>query len=114
LLEIARRNGQPLPAHTAGELADLYRFRDLSHFVQVWLLTTNCLRTAQDFRQVVVDYAGEAAGHGAVYLEGIFSPCERVRRGVGWDELFEGYTDGAAEAYERHGMIVKLTPGPAP
>ena len=69
LLAIARRNGQPLPATTAEELAELYRFRDLSHFVEVWLLTTNCLRTAQDFRQVVVDYAGEAAGHGAVYLE---------------------------------------------
>jgi aminodeoxyfutalosine deaminase len=81
LLEIARRNGQPLPADTAEGLADLYRFRDLSHFVEVWLLTTNCLRTAQDFRQVVVDYAGEAAGHGAVYLEGIFSPWFAKLRG---------------------------------
>jgi aminodeoxyfutalosine deaminase len=76
---------------------------------QVWLLTTRCLRTDADFRQVVVDYAGEAAGFGAVYVEGTFSPGERVIRGVGWDEIFTGYTEGAVEAFERHGVVVRLT-----
>jgi len=110
LLEIARRNNQPLPADAVEGLTALYEFTDLAHFVHVWLLTTGCLRTATDFRQVVVDYAGEAAGFGAVYLEGIFSPGERVKRGVDWDELFTGYTEGAVEAYERHGVTVRLTP----
>jgi aminodeoxyfutalosine deaminase len=110
LLRIADRNGVPLPADTVEGLAALYAFRDFSHFIEVWLMTTNCLRTADDFRQVVVDYAAEAAAHGAVYLEGIFSPCERVQRGVSWDELFTGYTEGAVEAYERHGVLVRLTP----
>lgn len=110
LLAIAQRNEQPLPADTVEGLTALYEFTDLAHFVNVWLLTTNALRTAMDFRQVVVDYAAEAAGFGAVYLEGIFSPGERIKRGVGWDEIFTGYTDGAAEAFERHGVIVRLTP----
>jgi aminodeoxyfutalosine deaminase len=110
LLEIARRNDYPLPADTVEGLADLYRFRDFRHFVEVWVLTTNALRTAADFRQMVVDYAAEAAGHGAVYVEGIFSPAERVRRGVAWEEIFEGVCDGAEEARERHGVEVRLTP----
>jgi aminodeoxyfutalosine deaminase len=110
LLDLARRNDQPLPAATVEELAALYRFRDLAHFVEVWILTTNCLRTAADFRQVVVDYAAEAAACGAVYVEGIFSPGERVQRGISWDEIFTGYTEGAAEAFDRHGVIVRLTP----
>jgi aminodeoxyfutalosine deaminase len=58
----------------------------------------------------VTDYAGEAASHGAVYLEGIFSPAERVVRGVDWDEIFSGYCEGAQEARERHGVEVRLTP----
>jgi len=74
------------------------------------VLTTNALRTEADFRQVVTDYAAEAASHGAVYVEGIFSPAERVRRGVGWDEIFSGYCDGAEEARELHGIEVRLTP----
>lgn len=110
LLAIARRNRQPLPADTVEGLQELYEFTDFDDFIRVWLLTTNCLRTADDFRQVVVDYAAEAASFGAVYLEGIFGPAERVRRGVGWDEIFTGYTDGAQAAYEQHGVTVRLTP----
>ena len=110
LLEIARRNDYALPADTAEGLATLYEFRDFAHFIDVWVLTTNALQTEADFRQVVVDYAAEAASHGAVYVEGIFSPAERVRRGVSWDEVYSGYRDGAQEARELHGVEVALTP----
>jgi aminodeoxyfutalosine deaminase len=110
LLQIARRNGVTLPATSETELAELYRFTDLAHFVTVWQMTTICLQTRDDFRQILVDYAAEAAGFGAVYLEAIFSPCERVKRGVGWDTMFGGYTDGLVEAQERHGIVVRLTP----
>jgi aminodeoxyfutalosine deaminase len=110
LLQIARRNELPLPADSVEGLAGLYEFRDFAHFLQVWQLTTAALRTARDFRQVVVDYAAEAASHGAVYLEGIFTPAEPVGRGAGWDEVFAGYCDGAREAAERHGVQVRLTP----
>jgi aminodeoxyfutalosine deaminase len=110
LLEIARRNDYALPADTVEGLAALYEFRDFAHFIEVWILTTNALRTAEDFRQVVVDYAEEAAGHGAVYLEAIFSPAERARRGVDWDEMFSGYCDGAQASREEHRVEVRLTP----
>lgn len=110
LLTIARRNGLPLPADTVEGLAQLYEFRDFGHFLEVWTLTTNCLRTAEDFRQVVVDYAAEAAAHAAVYVEGIFSPAERIKTGISWDALFNGYCDGAQQAEEDYGVIVRLTP----
>ena len=106
LRAIAKRNDYALP----DDLESLYRFRDFAHFIEVWILTTNALRTAEDFRQVVADYAGEAASHGAVYLEAIFSPAERVARGVDWDEIFSGYCDGVQEARELHGDEVRLTP----
>ena len=110
LLEIARRDDFALPADTPEGIRDLYRFRDFDHFIEVWILTTNALQTADDFRQVVVDYAAEAARHGAVYIEAIFSPIERTWRGVSWDTLFGGYCDGAQEARELHGVDVLLTP----
>jgi aminodeoxyfutalosine deaminase len=109
LLEIARRNDYALPASTVEGLEALYEFRDFAHFVEVWILTTNALQKEEDFRQVIVDYAAEAASHGAVYVEGIFSPAERARRGVSWDEIYSGFRDGAEEASE-HGVVVELTP----
>ena len=57
LRAVAKRNDYALP----DDLESLYRFRDFAHFIEVWILTTNALRTAEDFRQVVTDYAGEAA-----------------------------------------------------
>src|SRR6266487_1871766 len=80
-------NDYPLPVTTVEELRGLYQFRDFDHFIDVWILVTNALRREADFRQLVVDYAGEAARHGAVYIEGIFSPIERTWRGVHWDEI---------------------------
>jgi aminodeoxyfutalosine deaminase len=110
LLEIATRNGETLPADTVEGLRELYRFRDFDHFIEIWILTTNCLRREADFRQVVVDYAEEAKRHGAVYLEAIFSPIERTWRGVSWDEILTGYCDGAQQARELHGVEIRLTP----
>jgi aminodeoxyfutalosine deaminase len=110
LLDIARRNDYALPADTVEGLASLYEFTDFRHFIDVWVLTTNALQKEADFRQMVVDYAAEAASHGAVYLEGIFSPTERVRRGCAWEEVFEGVCNGAQEAKELHGVEVRLTP----
>jgi len=106
LRAIAKRNDYALPA----DLESLYVFRDFRHFIEVWILTTNALQTEADWRQMVVDYAEEAASHGAVYLEGIFSPAERVRRGSAWQEIFEGVCAGAQEACELHGVEVRLTP----
>src|SRR5689334_15697849 len=57
LRDIAKRNDYPLP----DDLESLYHFRDFEHFIEVWALTTNALRTEDDFRQMVVDYATEAA-----------------------------------------------------
>lgn len=51
LLAVARRNDVPLPAQTVEELSQLYEFRDFAHFIDVWVMTTNCLRGAEDFRQ---------------------------------------------------------------
>jgi aminodeoxyfutalosine deaminase len=110
LLEIARRNDYALPADTVEGLAPLYDYRDFAHFIEVWILTTNALRTEDDFRRVVVEYAEEAAGHGAVYLEAIFSPAERAARGVDHHEMYSGYCDGAQQARELYGIEVRLTP----
>lgn len=110
LLEIARRNGESLPADTVEELQELFAFRDFEHFIQVWIVSTFVLRAAQDFRQITVDYAAQAADFGCVYIEGIFSPAEPVLRGISWEEVFEGYCDGIEEARQRFGVEMRLTP----
>jgi aminodeoxyfutalosine deaminase len=110
LLEIAARNGYPLPAASPEALAELFTFRDLDQFIDVWNLITACLQRAEDFRRIVVDYAAEAKRHGAVYLEGIFTPEPELAARLGLDAIMDGYCAGAAEAEQVHGVVVRLTP----
>ena len=90
-------------------------FRDFAHFIEVWILTTNALQTADDFRQVVVDYAAEAAAHGAVYLEGIFSPSRarapRGRLGRDLQRLLRRRAGGARAARRRGAADADITRG---
>jgi aminodeoxyfutalosine deaminase len=104
LREIAKRNDYPLP----DDLDDLHRFRDFRHFIEIFELRMGALRTYDDFRRIVVEYAAEAASHGGVYLEAIFSPG--LRRGLDQDEVFGGLCDGAQEARELHDVEVRLAP----
>ncbi|MHB8431327.1 MAG: adenosine deaminase [Acidimicrobiales bacterium] len=110
LLEIAARNGVSLPAQGEDELTKLYHCRDFEHFLELWLMTTCAVQTEEDFRQVVVGYAAEAAANGAVYIEGIFTPAERVAGGASWDEVFSGFCDGIEEARETYRIEMRLTP----
>ena len=110
LLELGRRNDVKLPAHTVGGLERFCRFSGFDRFIEVWVKTTGVLRHDGDFRQVVVDYAGELAAQGCRYAEPLFSPSEPVLRGVSWQEVFEGYCDGAQEAREVQGVDLRFTP----
>ena len=110
LLELARRNDVALPADTAEGLQELFTFTDLAHFIDVWFMVTTALQTADDFRRITVDYAEEAARHGAVYIEGIFAPTVPARNGIPLEAMFDGYCDGVQEARERLGVEVRLTP----
>lgn len=111
LLAAARRNGFPLPVATVEELADFMRFRDFEHFVEAWFATTPALQTEQDYRELVVDYAHRAKAHGAVYLEAIFSPTDKLtEQGIDLDTVFTGFTDGVQAAREEVGVEIRLTP----
>jgi aminodeoxyfutalosine deaminase len=110
LLAIARRNGVELPATSVEGLRRFYQVDSFEQFISRWIATSRALCRADDFREVVVDYAARAKAQGCVYIEGICSPTEPVLRGSSWEEVFEGYCDGAAEARETHGVEVRLTP----
>jgi aminodeoxyfutalosine deaminase len=109
LFACARANGVSLPVRSPEELRSYMRFADFGEFLTAWRALRLSFRRPDDFRALVVDYARHAVAHGAVYVEGIFSPRDFVRRGVPWEALFEGFCAGAREA-RLLGVEVRLTP----
>ena len=47
LLEIARRNGESLPADSVEGLRELFTFTGFEHFIEVWIVTTFVLQGAR-------------------------------------------------------------------
>jgi aminodeoxyfutalosine deaminase len=110
LIAAAARNRWELPVSSPEALAEFMRFRDFDHFMKAWFATTPALSTEQDYRELVVDYARRAAAQGAVYVEAIFSPTDKIAQGVSLDTCFEGFCDGIAQAREEVGIEMRLTP----
>lgn len=110
LLAAARRNGFTLPVGTPEELRTFMRFRDFDHFIESWFATTPALQTEQDYRELVVDYARRAQRRGAVYLEAIFSPTDKLTAGIALETVFEGFCAGVQQAREELDVEVRLTP----
>jgi aminodeoxyfutalosine deaminase len=110
LIAAAARNGWELPVDSPAALAEFMSFRDFDHFMKAWFATTPALQTERDYREMVVDYARRAAAQGAVYVEGIFSPTDKVAQGVALETCFEGCSDGVDQAREEVGIEVRLTP----
>ena len=87
LLDIAARNGVPLPADTVEGLERALRVHRLRALHRGLDPDHQRLRTADDFRQVVVDYAAEAAS---------------LRRGLPRGDLLAGRAGRARAELGRH------------
>jgi len=62
LLALARKHGISLPADTPEGLREWYRFTDFSHFVEVYLAISDCIRTPEDIEMITGQFfAGQAA-----------------------------------------------------
>lgn len=110
LLRLARRNDYVLPFASVEEFANYCRVDSFADLGRIWVETCRVLKREEDFRDVLVAYAGEAKSHGTVYVEAIFNPWMMWRSGVSLDAIFTGYCDAIEEARELYGVEVRLTP----
>ncbi len=70
LLQLARQNGQPLPAADEAGLRAYYQFRDFSHFLDLYITILKCLRTPDDYRLIAYEFGREAARQNIRYSRG--------------------------------------------
>jgi adenosine deaminase len=93
--ELARKNGVPFPVE---DPEDLYTFRDLNHFLEIFGVVCTSLVSKEDYRRLAYESLEDAADSGVRYRETFFSPGFHIDRGVGLDTLYEGLVAGVREA----------------
>lgn len=110
LLELARRNGVPLPADDEAGLARWFRFRDFEHFVQVYLTCSKALRTPEDFQLLVSDVLAEQARQNVLYTEAHFTIGTHLSNGVDGSEVLAALEEAIRAGEERLGVRLRLIP----
>ncbi|MCA9876562.1 MAG: adenosine deaminase [Thermomicrobiales bacterium] len=108
LLMLAERNGQTPPAPDVEGLRQFFQFRDFPHFIDVYIAVCTCLRTPEDFADIVREVGEDAAAQNIRYLEMHFNPETNVRkRGLDFHEMLAGMNRGRREARERWGVEIR-------
>lgn len=107
LLALARRNGVELPATTLAEVRTWMAYRDFDSFCQVFMTCARCLRSAEDYEQVVYEWGAAMARQNIQYAEVTFSPCmHRYDHDVSWETSFDGLTAGRARAHAKFDVTI--------
>lgn len=104
---MARRNDVALPAASLEEWKRWYAFRDFAHFIEVYLAASRAMRTARDFRDMVVAFHAYQASQNIVYSEAFLSASLFVDT-IPWDDLIAALDDALHQGRDEHGVEVRL------
>ncbi len=119
LLDLAERHGVELPVSSVEGVTDWYTFRDFDHFVEIFVSISRCLRTAEDFTRITVEYGQSMVENNIRYAEVTWSPYSHVDN-LPFEELLAAINAGRAQAKQAWGVemcwipdIVRCYPGTA-
>lgn len=103
-LKFAKRNNLYLPFHDEESARAFYQFTSLDQFIEILRTTVATLNTAQDYADAVERQGIEAAKQNIVYHELFFTYGLVAHRGVAWEAIIEGITEGRKRNLEIHGV----------
>jgi aminodeoxyfutalosine deaminase len=107
LLALAQSQPESTLPRSEEGLRELYHFRDFAHFLEVYLLICQHLRSAEDFALIARELGASLAAQNVRYAEVTVTPIGHVLRGVAPEALFEGIEQGRAEVEREHGVRLR-------
>jgi adenosine deaminase len=109
IFKMARRNHLSLPVDTIEAWKQFYAFRDFNHFIEIYLLTINCMQTPLDFKDMVIDFMGRQAAQNIRYSEVFISSALHIQRLPG-DEILAALKEGMQAGQQQHRVEMALIP----
>lgn len=105
---LARRNGITLPYADEAALAAAYNFDSLQSFLDLYYACADVLRTADDFRDLMLAYLERAAADHVIHTEIFFDPQTHTARGIPFATVLDGLEDGLKQGQARWGISGRL------
>lgn len=112
LLELAERHDalDRLPSTSEEGLRNWFVFRDFPHFVEIYLIIQDLLRSPEDFSTIVYRNAEQMAAQNIRYREltvTTYTHTHTQRKGVHFEHLLEGLEDGRRRARRDLGVEMR-------
>jgi adenosine deaminase len=105
---LARRNGLTLPYADEAALKAAYDFDSLQSFLDLYYACADVLRTADDFRDLMLAYLERAAADNVIHTEIFFDPQTHTARGIPFLTVLDGLEAGLREGKARWGISGRL------
>lgn len=105
---LARRNGLTLPYADEAALKAAYDFDSLQSFLDLYYACADVLRTADDFRDLMLAYLERAAADNVIHTEIFFDPQTHTARGIPFPTVLDGLEAGLREGKARWGISGRL------
>ncbi len=107
LLALAKRNQVALPVATLEEMQQWFKYRNFRHFIEIYVAISSCLKTAEDYEQIVYEFGATMAHQHIHYAEATFSACtHRYTLGIPHNVYFTGLTRGRERAKQDFGVEI--------
>ena len=105
LLKLARRHGIALPTDDGAGLRKWYTFRDFDHFIEIYMMISSCLRTADDIELIAREFLLGQVEQNIVYSEVTFTPYNQyANNGLGYHEQMDAVNRARAWAEKELGV----------
>ena len=105
---LARRNGIALPYADEAALATAYNFDSLQSFLDLYYACADVLRSADDFRDLMLAYLERAAADNVIHAEIFFDPQTHTARGIPFLTVLDGLEEGLKQGKARWGISGRL------
>jgi adenosine deaminase len=106
ILALAKRNKVVLPVENVQELRKKLVYSDFDSFVDVFLMSIRCLKTSEDYEQIVYEFGKEMARQNVRYAEVNVTPSTHHLLGIPHDVYFSGMQRGRKRALAEFGVQI--------
>lgn len=80
LLRLARKHRIDLPADSVEALREWYTFTDFDHFIDIYILISECVRTPEDIELIAREFLTGQAAQNILYTEATYTPYTHFRQ----------------------------------
>lgn len=109
LLQLAEKHGIRLPVTTVESVRDWYQFRDFDHFVDIYVLISECIRTVDDIEHITREFLRGQAAQNIRYTEATYTANTHYKqKGISFTDQLAAINRARAWAAEELAVHLNL------